>query len=75
MYEIGAAVIVLEILAFLMFFIVSFKNPGFEKNKTSIAELYSTIKPDFICPYCSIKKIHTTVHCHHCRKCVRVTST
>jgi hypothetical protein len=63
---------VVEALNLLLFIVTSFKDPSYETVKNSIPELYATIKPDFICPYCSVKKIHTTVHCHHCRRCVRV---
>ena len=68
-------VIFIEALNLVLFIIMSFKDPSYERVKTSIPELYATIKPDFICPYCSVKKLHTTVHCHHCRRCVRVTLT
>jgi hypothetical protein len=71
---IGAGVLAVNLFSFLMFFFVSFKDPGFEKEKMKIPDLYSKIKPDFICPYCSSKKLYSTVHCHHCQRCVNVLS-
>ncbi|OMJ72289.1 hypothetical protein SteCoe_29310 [Stentor coeruleus] len=67
---IGAGVLAVNLLSFVMLFVVSFKDPGYVKEKMQIPELYSKIKPDFICPYCSSKKLYNTIHCHHCQRCV-----
>ena len=69
---VSICVVFFEALNLFLFIIISFKDPSYETIKNSIPELYATVKPDFICPYCSVKKIHTTVHCHHCSRCVRV---
>ncbi|OMJ77943.1 hypothetical protein SteCoe_22382 [Stentor coeruleus] len=67
---IGFGVLTMNLFSFVIFFVVSFKDPGFEKEKMKIPELYAKIKPDFICPYCCTKKLYNTVHCHHCQRCV-----
>ncbi|OMJ65210.1 hypothetical protein SteCoe_38800 [Stentor coeruleus] len=68
-YDYGALSVMF--LSWVLLLIVSLKDPGYEKEKVSILELYATIKTDFICPFCAVKKINSTVHCHHCQKCVK----
>ena len=70
--DIGLILLSLEVVTFSLFLLISFKDPGYENETFEIAELYATIKPDFICPYCTVKRVHTTVHCHHCKRCVKV---
>lgn len=69
---IGGSMLALATFGLILFFILSCKDPGYEKEIKKIPELYETIKPDFICPYCASKKLNTTVHCHHCKKCIKV---
>ena len=59
-------------------FLVSIKSPGFEtKNSNSslkvknIQDLYSKYLPEYICPYCQLKKHKETKHCMVCKRCVR----
>jgi palmitoyltransferase ZDHHC13/17 len=66
------AALAMAALDYVLFFYVSCVDPGFMHEKTTVAELYATVKPDFICPYCVAKKVHTTVHCHHCHRCVKM---
>ena len=54
------------------FIIASKKDPGFVDKKKDPLDLYTKYKPDYICPYCVCKKIKTTRHCQHCKRCVRV---
>lgn len=65
-------VLAVMFLSWVLLLAVSWKDPGYEKEKVGMLELYATIKPDFICPFCAVKKINSTVHCHHCQKCVKV---
>lgn len=68
----GTILLFLEAISFILFIVLAIKDPGYEQEQIKINKLYSEIKPDFICPYCSVKKLNSTIHCHHCRKCVRV---
>ena len=70
----GAGILGLGVLGLVLFFVLSFKDPGYELETMKLADIYAAIKADFICPYCLCKKPHTTVHCHHCRRCVKVTN-
>jgi hypothetical protein len=65
--------LVLFITSSISFIIASKKDPGYViKNKEALL-LYSKYKPDYICPYCICKKLKTTRHCQHCKRCVKVT--
>ena len=61
-------------ISFTLFIILSCKNPGFVKHTESSLGLYETYRPEYICPYCKVKKLKTTQHCHHCNKCVKVSN-
>ena len=70
--KVGAGILGLGLVGLGLFFVMSFKDPGYEMEKMKLTEIYATIKAEFICPYCVCKKPQTTVHCHHCKKCVKV---
>ena len=69
---IGSGILGLQIVSFILLVMISRINPGYATDNMKIPELYSKIKPEFICPYCIVKKFSTTVHCYHCNRCVKV---
>lgn len=66
------------LLLIVLAIILSVLNPGHElrDEKTNLhviitQELYEKYIPEYICPYCSLKKHKGTKHCQTCQKCVR----
>ena len=64
--------LVISGLVFLLYFILSFSNPGFivqqYKDLLSIAEKGEEVEN--FCPYCLIRKTYRSLHCLICQKCV-----
>ncbi|OMJ68802.1 hypothetical protein SteCoe_33643 [Stentor coeruleus] len=60
------------ILSLSFFIYLTCKNPGYENTSPMpLKELYEKYNPEFVCPYCSLKKHKGTRHCIVCNKCVR----
>ncbi|OMJ90478.1 hypothetical protein SteCoe_7181 [Stentor coeruleus] len=64
-------VLILFCISWMIF--VSLKTPGFEvkKRPTGLIELYANYLPEYVCPYCILKKHKQTKHCFLCKKCVK----
>ena len=63
---------VLFIISGILFVIVSCKDPGYLLQTDNLLDLYEKYIPDYICPYCRVKKIKSTIHCQYCKRCVKV---
>ena len=60
-------------LVFILYFILSFSNPGKMVNKTYKDLLDIVEKGEEVenfCPYCLVKKKYRSLHCLICQKCV-----
>ena len=60
-------------LVFILYFTLSFSNPGIMKNKT-FKDLLDVVEKgedlENFCPYCIVKKKYKSLHCLVCQKCV-----
>lgn len=70
--EIYAQLMMVIVVLGLMIW-VNIKNPGYEiqANNIGLIELYSKYIPEYVCPYCILKKHKGTKHCFVCKKCIR----
>ena len=52
---------------------VSNRNPGYAVKDPNIdlIELYEKYNPDYVCPYCEVRRTHDVKHCQNCSKCVK----
>lgn len=69
----GIIFILLCVFNFILFQIVSNKDPGYEKKQQNIVlmDLYEKYSGDFVCAYCEVRRPNHIKHCQHCNKCVR----
>ena len=71
-------------LTLLFYFILSWSEPGYQKNKALVAECkgeedYKCLKKlvddgedlSNYCPVCYIKKSNDIIHCYFCNKCIK----
>lgn len=67
----GQMILIFFCISWMVF--VNIKNPGFEvkNNATELIELYANYLPEYVCPYCILKKHKQTKHCFLCKKCVK----
>ena len=56
----------------LLFTIICWKDPGYVKHADNLLDLYEKYRPEYICPYCKVKKGKNTKHCQHCNHCIKV---
>jgi palmitoyltransferase len=60
-------------LVFILYFTLSFSNPGIMANKT-YKDLLDVVEKgedlENFCPYCIVKKKYKSLHCLVCQKCV-----
>ena len=69
----GIIFIIILLINFILFQIVSNMDPGYEVKKANISfmELYEKYHGDFVCAYCEIRRPGHIKHCQHCNRCVR----
>ena len=69
----GIIFIIILLINFILFQIVSNMDPGYEVKKANISfmELYEKYQGDFVCAYCEIRRPRHIKHCQYCNKCVR----
>jgi hypothetical protein len=67
----GQLMMIIVVLGLMIW--VNIKNPGYETqaNGVGLIELYSKYIPEYVCPYCIVKKHKGTKHCFVCKKCIR----
>lgn len=52
---------------------VSTKDPGYvlKDSNVSLLDLYEKYNPDYVCPYCEVRRTQDVKHCQNCSKCVK----
>lgn len=70
--ELASVSICFFIVNFILFLLVSQKDPGYVKRKAgqNLITLYKKTHFDNICTYCECIKSQFTFHCHHCDRCI-----
>ncbi|CAG9316210.1 unnamed protein product [Blepharisma stoltei] len=64
---------VIFIFTFILFSMVHYFDPGYIKPKPGqdLIKLYENYHPEYVCPFCKVKKSQSARHCQHCGKCVK----
>jgi len=72
-FEFGICSLLLFCLTLFFFISVSKKDPGFIQPNPDMGflDLYEKYLPEYVCPYCEVKRPKHSRHCQHCNRCVR----
>lgn len=73
-WGLGYGTMVICVVTFILFELVSNINPGFIEAKPgrSLIYLYEKYNGDYVCSYCEVKRPGHARHCQHCNRCVKV---
>ena len=73
-YEFSLSSLVVFLVSLVLLMAVVLIDPGFVQRKpvSKLMSLYERFPPEYICPYCMIRRTSGTRHCFRCNRCVSV---